>query len=104
MINTISPEISALALEDIPHLIDCVRRCYGDSYINPIMYDATQLEDAIVTKKIHSVVAKLENNQIIGHCALTFDGTQNASPEAGKMMVDPDYRGHHIAELIAKKR
>ncbi len=104
MINTISPEINTLALEDIPHLIDCVRRCYGDSYINPIMYDAAQLKDAIVTKKMHSVVAKLENNQIIGHCALTFDGTQNTSPEAGKMMVDPDYRGHHIAELIAKKR
>jgi sorbitol-specific phosphotransferase system component IIA len=52
---------------------------------------------------MYSIVAKLENNQIIGHCALTFDGAQNASPEAGKMMVDPDYRGHHIAELIAKK-
>ncbi len=104
MTDTISPQITTLALEDIPHLIDCVRRCYGDSYTNPIMYDAAQLQDAIVTKKMHSVVAKLENNQIIGHCALTFDGAQNASPEAGKMMVDPDYRGHHIAELIAKKR
>jgi hypothetical protein len=68
------------------------------------MYDAAKLKDAIVTKKMHSIVAKLENNQIIGHCALTFDGPQNTSPEAGKMMVDPDYRGHHIAELIAKKR
>ncbi|CAM3747350.1 GNAT family N-acetyltransferase [Polynucleobacter arcticus] len=104
MDDTISPEITTLALEDIPHLIECVRRCYGDSYPNPIMYDAAKLTDAIVTKKIHSIVAKLGNNQIIGHCALTFNGSENASPEAGKMMVDPNYRGHHIAELIAKKR
>ncbi|MGV0962889.1 MAG: GNAT family N-acetyltransferase [Polynucleobacter sp.] len=104
MTDTISPVITTLALEDIPHLIDCVRRCYGESYTNPVMYDAALLKDAIVTQKMHSIVAKLENNQIIGHCALTFDGANNASPEAGKMMVDPDYRGHHIAELIAKKR
>jgi RimJ/RimL family protein N-acetyltransferase len=104
MTELISPEITTLSLEDIPHLINCVRRCYGDSYTNPVMYDAAQLKDAIVTKKMYSIVAKLENNQIIGHCALTFDGPQNTSPEAGKMMVDPDYRGHHIAELIAKKR
>jgi RimJ/RimL family protein N-acetyltransferase len=104
MTDTISPIITTLALEDIPHLIDCVQRCYGDSYPNPVMYDAAQLKDAIVKKKMYSIVAKLENNQIIGHCALTFAGPQNASPEAGKMMVDPDYRGHHIAELIAKKR
>ena len=104
MTDTISPVITTLALEDIPHLIDCVRRCYGESYTNPVMYDAAQLKDAIVTKKMYSIVAKLENNQIIGHCALTFDSADNTSPEAGKMMVDPDYRGHHIAELIAKKR
>jgi RimJ/RimL family protein N-acetyltransferase len=104
MTDTISPTITALDLDDIPHLIDCVRRCYGESYTNPIMYDAEQLREAIVTKKMYSIVAKLENNQIIGHCALTFEDAENASPEAGKMMVDPDYRGHHIAELIAKKR
>lgn len=104
MTENITPVITSLAIEDIPNLIECVRRCYGDSYTNPVMYDAELLKNAIITKKMYSVVAKLENNQIIGHCALTFEGVENASPEAGKMMVDPDYRGHHIAELIAKKR
>lgn len=104
MPNDISPEITALDPKDIPHLIDCVRRCYGDSYPNPIMYDQSQLKNAIEKKQIYSVVAKLNNNQIIGHCALTFSDNQNTSPEAGKMMVDPNFRGHHIAESIAKKR
>jgi len=99
-----TPKIAPLELQDIPRLIDCVQRCYGNSYPNPVMYDADKLKTAIETKQIHSVVAKLDNNQIIGHCALTFDDPNNTAPEAGKMMVDPNFRGHHIAELIAKKR
>jgi len=104
MPENITPIIAPLELEDIPRLIDCVRRCYGDSYTNPVMYDADKLKTAIETKQIHSVVAKLDSDQIIGHCALTFDDPKNTAPEAGKMMVDPNFRGHHIAELIAKKR
>ena len=99
-----TPKIAPLELKDIPHLIDCVRRCYGNSYPNPIMYDAEKLKGAIAAKQIHSVVAKLGSDQIIGHCALTFTDPKNTAPEAGKMMVDPNFRGHHIAELIAKKR
>ena len=104
MPNTISPEIALLELRDIPRLIDCVRRCYGDSYPNPLMYDATQLQEVIENKLMHSVIARLDNGEIVGHCALSFDDSQNTSPEAGKMLVDPEYRGHHIAENMAKKR
>ncbi len=68
------------------------------------MYDINQLEEIIENKLMHSVVAKLGSGQIIGHCALTFDGTHNVSPEAGKMMVDPNFRGQHIAEIMAKER
>jgi RimJ/RimL family protein N-acetyltransferase len=104
MSETIGPTISILDLKDIPHLIDCVKRCYGDTYPNPIMYDEMLLKQAVQSKKLHSIVAKLGDDQIIGHCALTFSDNRNTAPEAGKMMVDPNYRGHHIAESIAKKR
>lgn len=97
-------EIKQLTLEDIPHLIDCVRRCYGESYPNRLMYDVDQLKKIIENKLMHSVIAKLNDGQIIGHCALSFDGPHNISPEAGKMMVDPNFRGHHVAEIMAKKR
>lgn len=98
------PEIQILTLGDIPRLIDCVRRCYGDSYPNSLMYDAEQLKVAVENGLMHSIVARHQDGHIIGHCALTFDGANNTCPEAGKMIVDPDYRGHHIAELMAKKR
>lgn len=104
MTNTNPPEITRLKPADLPQLIDCVRRCYGESYPNKVMYDINQLEEIIENKLMHSVVAKLGSGQIIGHCALTFDGTHNVSPEAGKMMVDPNFRGQHIAEIMAKER
>ncbi|MBU3578535.1 GNAT family N-acetyltransferase [Polynucleobacter sp. 73C-SIWE] len=104
MDTNFTPKVAPLELDDIPRLIDCVRRCYGDSYTNPMMYDPVQLKEAVLAKLLHSVVAKLDDGQIIGHCALTFDDHHNTSPEAGKMMVDPNYRGHHIAESIAKER
>lgn len=104
MTNTSSPEITRLQLADLAQLIDCVRRCYGESYPNKAMYDIHKLEESIENKLMHSVVAKLENGQIVGHCALTFDGDHNVSPEAGKMMVDPNFRGQHIAERMAKER
>jgi len=104
MTNDTSPQISRLDLADLPQLIDCVRRCYGDSYPNKVMYDIRQLEELIESKLMHSVVAKTDSNLIVGHCALTFDGPHNISPEAGKMMVDPNFRGQHIAEIMAKKR
>ncbi len=104
MTNISPPEITRLKLADLPQLIDCVRRCYGESYPNKAMYDINQLEESIENKLMHSVVAKLGNGQIVGHCALTFDGAHNVSPEAGKMMVDPNFRGQHIAEKMAKER
>lgn len=104
MTNTSSPEITRLKLADLPQLINCVRSCYGESYPNKAMYDINQLEESIESKLMHSVVAKLDNGQIVGHCALTFDGSHNVSPEAGKMMVDPGFRGQHIADMMAKER
>jgi RimJ/RimL family protein N-acetyltransferase len=100
----LTPKIAPLEIDDIPHLIDCVRRCYGESYDSPMMYSNEALKDVINKKQMYSVVAKLDDGKVIGHCALSFDGAENTAPEAGKMMVDPDFRGQHIAELMAKKR
>lgn len=104
MSNNITPEIRLLKVADIPQLIDCIKRCYGDSYPFHEMYDPLALQKMVDDKHMHSVVAQHPDGHLIGHCALTFDGTNNTTPEAGKMIVDPDFRGHHIAEAMAKKR
>jgi RimJ/RimL family protein N-acetyltransferase len=104
MIENILPEIRQIRTEDIPHLIECVRRCYGDSYPSAMMYDPVLLQEALDNKLMYSVVAIGPNGRVIGHCALTFEGPHDHSPEVGKMIVDPDFRGHHIADAMAKER
>jgi len=104
MSNDITPIIRLLKIADIPQLIECVKRCYGDSYPFHEMYDPAALQKMVDAKLMHSVVAQHPDGHLIGHCALTFDGANNTAPEAGKMIVDPDFRGHHIAEAMAKKR
>jgi len=104
MANDITPEIRPLKLADIPQLINCLKRCYGDSYPFHEMYDPVALQKMVDDKLMHSVVAIHPDGHVIGHCALTFDSANNISPEAGKMIVDPDFRGHHIAEAMAKVR
>jgi RimJ/RimL family protein N-acetyltransferase len=104
MTYDITPEIRPLNLADIPQLINCVRRCYGDSYPFHEMYDPVAIKKIVDEKLMHSVVAQHPDGHLIGHCALTFDGFHNTAPEAGKMIVDPDFRGHHIAEKMAEKR
>lgn len=104
MSDTPPLEIRKLVTNDIPQLIECIQRCYGDSYPIKVMYDKEKLTEIINAKQMVSVIAKNDLGQIIGHCALTFEGAHNTSPEAGRMFVDPAYRGHHISEEIAKKR
>jgi len=104
MTNDITPEIRPLKIEDIPQLINCIKRCYGESYPFHEMYDPAALQKIVEDKLMYSVVAQHPDGHLIGHCALTFDSANNTSPEAGKMVVDPDFRGHHIAEAMAKMR
>ena len=104
MANDITPEIRLLTAGDIPQLINCIKRCYGDSYPFHEMYDPVALQKLVDDKLMHSVVAQHPDGHLIGHCALTFDSSSNTAPEAGKMIVDPDFRGHHIAESMAQKR
>jgi N-acetylglutamate synthase-like GNAT family acetyltransferase len=104
MTSDITPEIRPLKIEDIPQLIDCIKRCYGDSYPFHELYDPVALQKIVEDELMYSVVAEHPDGHLIGHCALTFDNTHNTSPEAGKMVVDPDFRGHHIAESMARMR
>ena len=94
-------QFNHLQIEDIPRLIECVRRCYGESYPFKQIYSQSALEELVLTQSMHSVICKDINEQVLGHGALTFSGKDNSSPELGKLFVDPNHRGHHIADLLA---
>lgn len=96
-----SLQVNHLQIEDIPRLIECVRRCYGESYPFKQIYSPSALEELVLNKAMHSVICKDANEKVLGHGALTFSGEENSSPELGKLFVDPDHRGHHIADMLA---
>lgn len=89
---------------DAEKLIGLVRKCYGDGYPNKMLYQPTAIVEALRDGLMHSVIALDPEGDIIGHCALTFDDKDAPLPEAGKMIVDPDRRGQHIANKLAEHR
>jgi len=96
--------IRSIAPGDTLPLIDLVRRCYGESYPNEMMYKPEAIEEAIATELMYSIVCLDSSGNLIGHCALTFNNSDAPVPEAGKMIVDPAYRGHHLANLLSERR
>ena len=98
------PSIRLMTADDAIELVRCVYRCYGYSYPNPALYQAKAIRRLLESGTMVSVVAVSGNGEIVGHVAYTFDRIGDRVPEAGKMIVDPRYRGHHLAERLASLR
>lgn len=89
---------------DVVGLIRCIYRCYAYTYPDPAFYEERHVRRLLRSGLLRSVVAETSQGEIVGHCALMLDGPADRVPEAGKMIVDPRYRGHHLAERMATLR
>ena len=96
--------IRTMKPEDAAQVVALVRKCYGDSYPNKIMYRPEEISAALRSGLMQSVIAVDTSGFVIGHCALTFPSPESPLPEAGKMIVDPDSRGQHLSNLLAEHR
>lgn len=96
--------VRAMEPADAAGLARCVYRCYGYSYLDPMLYRPRQIRRALRSGLWRSVVAVGPDGEVVGHCALTFDRVGDPVPEAGKLVVDPRFRGHHVAERMATAR
>lgn len=90
--------------QDAVGVVQCVYRCYGYTYLDPSMYRPRSLVARHRSGRLHSIVAVSPDGEVVGHCALTFDRAGAPVPEAGKLVVDPRYRGHHLSERLAEVR
>jgi len=90
--------------DDAIGLVQCVFRCYGYSYPNPSMYQAKAIRKQLESGAMLSVVAVTPSGDIVGHVACTFEFAGDPVPEGGKMIVDPRFRGHHLAERLSLAR
>ena len=96
--------VRLMTAADADGLVQCVFRCYGYTYPNPSMYQAKAIRRQLESGAMVSVVAVAPSGEVVGHVACTFDRPGDVIPEAGKMIVDPRYRGHHLAERLSLAR
>ena len=81
----------------------CVYRCHGYTYLDPVMYRPRLLRGALRSGLVHALVAVTPEGEIVGHIALSWERAGDLVPEGGKLVVDPRYRGHHLAERLAEE-
>ena len=94
-----STTITRLQPEHAAAVVDCFRRVYGDTYANPLFYEAAELAQALATKRLCSVGALTGDGRIVGHMAMSLTGPVD-TPELGNTVVDPEARGSGIAWQI----
>ena len=97
-------EIRKMLRSDALSLAQCIYRCYGPSYPNPMMYRPELIDAALSNGSMVSIVALTPQGEVVGHCALSFEEVSDPIPEAAKLVVDPRFRGHHISDRLAKVR
>jgi RimJ/RimL family protein N-acetyltransferase len=97
-------EVRPMELGDALGLVRCVYRCYGYSYKDSLLYEPRHIADVLRDGRMHSVVAVAPDGTVVGHCAAFVERKGDPVPEAGRLVVDPRYRGHHLAEQMAEAR
>jgi len=97
-------EIRPMEPGDAPELVRCVYRCYGYSYIDPLLYDPRGLQRALANGEMLSIVAAAPDGTIAGHSGAWPDEPGDTVPESGRLVVDPRYRGRGLAGRMAERR
>ncbi len=76
-------------------------RCYEYTYVDPLFYAPDELHRALADGTLRSWVAAAPDGDIVGHQALAAD-PNGLTPEFSKLMVDPRFRRHGIADRLAR--
>lgn len=97
-------EIRPMREADAHDLVRCVYRCYGYTYKDPMLYEPREIARALRNRTMSSVVAVTPEGSVVGHAAIFVEDPGDPVPEAGKLLVDPRYRGRGIASRMAALR
>ena len=97
-------EVRPMEESDARGLIRCVYRTYGYSYKSALMYEPREIVRALRRGLMHSVVAVTPAAGVIGHSAVFVEREGDRVPESGRLVVDPRFRGHGVANRMAALR
>jgi hypothetical protein len=85
-------EIRRLGEDDVPSLIACIRRCYGESYPEPEFYEPNYIREELRAHRLLCIGA-LVDRRVVGHLGTRIPIPGDAIAETIGGIVDPDYRG-----------
>jgi len=94
-------EVRRLRVDDSDGLIACFGRCYAGTYVGEAFRDPELLARRVADGSLRSVVAVAPDAEIVGHMGLSARDGGALTAEAGNTVVDPRYRGHHLAQRLA---
>jgi GNAT superfamily N-acetyltransferase len=92
--------VRRLRADEAPRLIDCIRRCYGDTYLDPKFYDEEEVRRLLSTGTLESIAAVTPTGEVVGHMGITMRHPDDITANAGMTLVDPRYRGRKIARAV----
>lgn len=73
-------------------------RTYGYSYQHDEYYQPERLASMIASGQQVSFVTEVDDGEVVGHSAVLFESADAVVCEAGRAMVDPRFRGHHLMQ------
>jgi GNAT superfamily N-acetyltransferase len=97
-------ELRRMRPEDATELVRCVYRCYGYSYLAPMLYDPAGIRRSLAEGEMISVVGAAPDGTIVAHSAVIRAEPGDAVAEGGRLVVDPRYRGRGFANRMAAMR
>jgi GNAT superfamily N-acetyltransferase len=86
---------------EAPLLVGLIRRCYGDTYIDPSFYDEGSVSSLLESRTLHSIGAFESQGALVGHMGITLRAHGGNTADAGMTLVDPAWRGRGIAKRVA---
>jgi hypothetical protein len=94
-------EIRRLGEHDVPALIACTRRCYGESYPESDFYEPSYIRRELQVGRLLSVGA-LVGSRVVGHVGTRIPIPGDAVAETIAGIVDPDYRGMGLMSRMGR--
>jgi len=82
-------------------LMALIRRCYGDTYIDPDFYDDGVVGERLASGRLHSIGAFSTDGALVGHMGIRVRAHGGVTADAGMTLVDPDYRGRGVARRVS---
>jgi serine/threonine-protein kinase RsbW len=81
---------------DLPGLVQCLTRCYGDTYLHKAFYDPEQLRSLLGRELLHSAIAVDTEGEVVAHLGVLLERRGSRTADMILGIVDPRHRGRKL--------